>query len=225
MTLSTDNRSPNFTDTEIETRFVILHCTAVSLERTLKLFTSAESQVSSHLVIGTDGSVHELVPCLTQPALRAWHAGVSRVERDGQTVEGLNDFSIGIELENLNGNIFDYTDPQYQALSEVFAVLKERYPALQNADTVMGHEQVAGFRGKVDPGHCFDWSRFFQMCYPDQSAPILTSVLPPVIREAVVKLAEFAPSGKEERDDYFARLSSLTESAVAALESPEAHGD
>jgi N-acetylmuramoyl-L-alanine amidase len=168
-------RSPNFSDLNIQVRFVVLHFTAASLERTCELFTDPKTEVSAHLVIDRDGSVYELVECMSGTAKRAWHAGKSQLEvSPGDThnlLQGFNDFSIGIELVNLNGNIFPYTEPQYSSLFSVIESLKRSYPELQSPASIIGHEQIAGFRGKSDPGRCFEWSRLFSVCYPGQGAP------------------------------------------------------
>jgi N-acetyl-anhydromuramyl-L-alanine amidase AmpD len=153
----------------------VLHYTAASLERTLEIFLDPRREVSAHLVIDLDGAVYETVPCLNSDAKRAWHAGRSRlvvgVGAEQRLVEGFNDCSLGIELVNLNGNVYPYTEAQYAALFAVVEQLKGFYPALANPNSVIGHEQIAGFRGKADPGRCFEWNRFFGVCYPQQGAP------------------------------------------------------
>jgi N-acetyl-anhydromuramyl-L-alanine amidase AmpD len=168
-------RSPNFSDLRIPVEFVVLHYTAASLERTLEIFTSPQTEVSAHIVIDRDGVVYELVECLDGTAKRAWHAGRSVLEsyRSGtlQKLEGLNDFSLGIELVNLNGNVFSYTEEQYSSLFSLIDSLKGRYPALKHPEAIVGHEQIAGFRGKADPGRCFEWERLFAVCYPNQGTP------------------------------------------------------
>jgi N-acetyl-anhydromuramyl-L-alanine amidase AmpD len=175
MQIRSDIRSPNFSDLDIRVEFVVLHYTAASLERTLELFTSPKSEVSAHLVIDRDGTVYEMVQCLNGTAKRAWHAGRSRlsVSRDGMSklIEAFNDFSVGIELVNLNGNVFSYTEKQYASLFGVIERLKGVYPALGSPGAIIGHEQIAGFRGKSDPGRRFEWQRLYSVCYPNQGAP------------------------------------------------------
>ena len=175
MNIVTTVHSPNFTDLDIPVEFVVLHFTAATLQRTLEIFTDAGSEVSAHLVIDRDGSIYELVPCLGGTARRAWHAGKSRMEvstnGDSQLVESFNDRSIGIELVNVNGNIFPYTEAQYASLFGVIERLKSLYPALGRPEAIVGHEQIAGFRGKSDPGLCFEWERLFAVCYPNLGAP------------------------------------------------------
>lgn len=175
MKISSDIRSPNFTDLEIGVEFLVVHYSAANLQRTLDIFKSPTSEVSAHIVIDKDGAVYELVPCLDGKAMRAWHAGRSRLEvstRQGpRVVESFNDRSIGVELINENGNIFPYTERQYRSLFAVIERLKALYPALHHPESIVGHEQIAGFRGKCDPGLLFEWARLFAFCYPDQGAP------------------------------------------------------
>lgn len=154
----------------------MLHYTALSLEATLERFLDPTTQVSAHIVIGQAGEVYEVVPCFAGGALRAWHAGRSRLrvsDENGQerVVEGFNDRSIGIELVNLNGNLFEYTEAQYAALFEVIRRLQAVYPALTKPEAIVGHEQIAGFRGKADPGRFFSWERLFAVCYQGLTAP------------------------------------------------------
>ena len=100
--------------------------------------------VSAHFLIRRDGEVLQFVSC----DARAWHAGASM----WQGRSDCNDFSIGIELEGLEGERFDA--PQYRALARLIAALMQRYPIA----AVAGHEHVAPGR-KNDPGAGFDWVR------------------------------------------------------------------
>ena len=101
-------------------------------------------EVSAHFLIRRDGELIQFVSADE----RAWHAGASHWEgRDD-----CNDFSIGVELEGLEGERFD--DRQYPALAALLAALSLRYPIA----AVAGHEHVAPGR-KADPGPGFDWAR------------------------------------------------------------------
>lgn len=100
--------------------------------------------VSSHFYIRRDGELWQFVRCED----RAWHAGVSRYRgRDN-----CNDDSIGIELEGLDGGLFEAA--QYETLTAVCAALLQRHPISH----IAGHEHVAPGR-KKDPGPGFDWPR------------------------------------------------------------------
>ena len=101
-------------------------------------------RVSSHFFIRRDGAVVQFVSC----DQRAWHAGTSQ----WRGRENCNDWSIGIELEGLEGERFERA--QYRALIRLLGALRVRYPLTE----VIGHEHVAPSR-KVDPGARFEWPR------------------------------------------------------------------
>jgi len=99
-------------------------------------------QVSSHFFLRRDGTLLQFVNCDE----RAWHAGQS----SWQGRDNCNDYSIGIELEGLEGEHFEAA--QYTVLVSLLQAIAARYP-LQH---VAGHEHVAPGR-KIDPGPGFDW--------------------------------------------------------------------
>jgi N-acetyl-anhydromuramoyl-L-alanine amidase len=101
-------------------------------------------RVSAHFFVRRDGSLMQFVAC----DRRAWHAGVSAWEGRANC----NDYSIGIELEGLEGGSF--TPAQYRRTGALLRALRRRYPLR----AVCGHEHVAPGR-KQDPGPGFDWSR------------------------------------------------------------------
>ncbi len=113
--------------------------------------------VSSHFLIRRAGTLQQFVSC----DARAWHAGVSV----WQGRENCNDYSVGIELEGLEGSGFE--SAQYRALTRLLNALVSRYPI----DAVAGHEHVAPGR-KQDPGVGFDWRRLMAMLsWPDRYFP------------------------------------------------------
>jgi N-acetyl-anhydromuramoyl-L-alanine amidase len=101
-------------------------------------------RVSAHFFIQRSGRTVQFVSC----DRRAWHAGASR----WRGRDNCNDFSIGIELEGLEGERFE--PPQYRALIRLLRALARRYPLVDLA----GHEHVAPGR-KADPGAGFEWRR------------------------------------------------------------------
>ena len=205
--------SPNCDQSEIDVEHLILHYTAVDLQGTLDIFMNREGGVSAHLVIDTDGEIYELVQCLEGKAWRAWHAGVSCY---GDR-EAFNDHSIGIELVNMNGNLFPYTEAQYESLQHVVQQLQQHYPALSDPERVLGHEHIAGFRGKADPGLHFDWQRFFNECYPGAQAPKREAICNNELQQALLPLAKLEPAEKKESSRYWQVVSGLTESVVKML--------
>lgn len=230
MNIVTTTRSPNFTDLEIPVEFVVLHFTATPLKRALALLTDPATEVSAHLVVDRDGTVYELVSCLEGSSKRAWHAGKSRMEvashGDTRLVESFNDRSIGIELVNVNGNIFPYTEAQYSALFGLLERLKALYPALARPEAIVGHEHIAGFRGKSDPGLRFEWDRLFAVCYPNKGSPIRKPVCGKPLAARMLALAQslgvkvegstgdiVIPDGLS--PSFFEHLSALSESALS----------
>lgn len=101
-------------------------------------------KVSAHFFIRRDGRLLQFVSC----DRRAWHAGVS----NWRGRENCNDWSVGVELEGLEGGAF--TSRQYARLARLILDLGQRYPLTE----VVGHEHVAPGR-KRDPGAGFEWSR------------------------------------------------------------------
>jgi AmpD protein len=114
----------------------------------------ASLRVSAHLLIRRDGECVQFVPF----DRRAWHAGKSRWfdgGRPGQERlrEGLNDFTIGIELEGTDERA--YRQAQYRTLAAVLRTLIAYYPVI-TAERIIGHAHIAPLR-KTDPGPAFDW--------------------------------------------------------------------
>lgn len=101
-------------------------------------------RVSAHFYIRRSGRILQFVSC----DARAWHAGAS----NWCGRERCNDFSIGVELEGTDE--LPYTDAQYEALAQLAAALRERYPI----SDIVGHADIAPGR-KTDPGPAFDWNR------------------------------------------------------------------
>ena len=118
-------------------------------------------QVSSHFYIRRNGELWQFVSA----DQRAWHAGQS--QHGGR--ENCNDFSVGVELEGLEGELFEAM--QYESLASLCAVLAQAYPVKQ----IVGHQHVAPGR-KFDPGAGFNWALMQQMlgwehrCFPEETA-------------------------------------------------------
>lgn len=116
-------------------------------------------EVSAHFFIRRGGEVVQFVSCDE----RAWHAGAS----SWRGRDNCNDFSVGIELEGLEGEPFE--PPQYDALALLLRALAARYPIA----SVAGHEHVAPGR-KIDPGPGFQWDTLrLAMQWPDEVFAVL----------------------------------------------------
>jgi AmpD protein len=104
--------------------------------------TIADLRVSAHFLVRRNGDLLQFVSCDE----RAWHAGAS----SWRGRDDCNDFSIGIELEGLEGNSFEAA--QYERLATTLSSIVARYPVR----AVTSHAHVAPGR-KSDPGAGFDW--------------------------------------------------------------------
>ncbi|NJL24347.1 MAG: N-acetylmuramoyl-L-alanine amidase [Calothrix sp. SM1_5_4] len=144
--------SPNFSAEVIPVEFVVLHYTAADLRRTLRIFADRACKVCAHFVLDTDGTIYDLGGFWDGDILKGAHAGVSRIEIDGTVYTSLNSMSIGVEIVNLNGNLFPYTDAQYASLETLLAHLLRRFPNLSRPCRILGHETIGRFAGKCDPG-------------------------------------------------------------------------
>jgi AmpD protein len=119
--------------------------------------TIRDLKVSAHFFVRRQGQLWQLVSCDD----RAWHAGASQF--NGK--DNCNNFSIGIELEGLDGQTFEAS--QYETLSSLCAALADAYPIAH----IAGHEHIAAGR-KKDPGPGFDWRRLKQsLTWPDTHFP------------------------------------------------------
>lgn len=130
--------------------FVILHHTSDNTaEDSLRTLTTPRFEVSSHYLIGRDGTLYYLVDELA----RAWHAGESYW---GGTTD-LNSASIGIELDN---NGFEpFSEPMIETLLTLLADIKARYK-IPTANFLAHGDIIPG--RKVDPSRYFPWQRLAQ---------------------------------------------------------------
>lgn len=103
-----------------------------------------ELKVSSHFLVRRDGELVQFVPV----ERRAWHAGASSWRARSRC----NDFSVGIELEGAEDDVF--TPAQYTALAFLLEQLRATLPLRD----IAAHSDVAPGR-KTDPGAHFDWAR------------------------------------------------------------------
>ncbi len=130
-----------------------------NLEAIIKIF--CDLAVSSHYIIDREGIVRQLVP----EEKKAWHCGHS-IMPEPDSREGVNEFSIGVELIATKESGF--TDKQYNSLGLLCSKIEGRW----RIENYLGHEDIAGERAvslglrpdfKPDPGILFDWKRFFEI--------------------------------------------------------------
>jgi hypothetical protein len=119
---------------------VVLHATAGSLTGTLAWFANPRSGVSSHYVVAKNGDVYQMV----EESKLAHHAGASEF----QGRENFNDFSIGIEIVNLNDGQDPYPPDQFEAMVNLVSYLVEKYNVQR--EWIVTHAEISTV-GKTDP--------------------------------------------------------------------------
>jgi N-acetylmuramoyl-L-alanine amidase len=142
----------NFDDRACAIELLVFHYTGMQSEDgALDWLCRAESRVSCHYFVFSDGAVVQSVP----EEKRAWHAGVS----SWRGLSDLNSRSIGIEIAN-PGHEFGYVpfpDKQIRSAVELSRDIVARNKIA--ARDVVGHSDIAPMR-KQDPGELFPWRRF-----------------------------------------------------------------
>lgn len=154
--------------------FVVIHGTWMPDDAgALARLTDAAAEVSCHYYITRAGEIVQLVG----EERVAFHAGKSKaVASDGREIDGLNGWSLGIELGNAGPfasppdagmeaavtsadwqRAEPYTEAQYAALIALLQDILARNPGI-SASRVLGHDAVSPGR-KSDPGPLFDWPR------------------------------------------------------------------
>ena len=128
-------------------KYVVIHYTGMkSLKLAYKKLSDKKSNVSIHYLISRNGTIFNLL-C---PKYKAWHAGVSKWKNN----TFINDYSIGIELEN-KGHDFGYSNysrKQYDSLKKLIYFLKINFFILDK--DIIFHSDIAPNR-KIDPGEKF----------------------------------------------------------------------
>ncbi len=139
--------SPNFGERPagVNINTLVIHYTDMADDiSALERLCNPLAEVSSHYLINKQGIIFSLVP----DHLCAWHAGPS-CWRDKEKV---NDFSIGIELDN-NGKE-PFSDALMHSLIKLCHELMQIHPIEQR--NVVGHSDIIPSR-KFDPGRFFNW--------------------------------------------------------------------
>ncbi len=128
-----------------EIDMLVIHCLAFDVDDALKSFH--EAKVSAHYLIAPNGRLISLVP----EHKRAWHAGKSF----WRGREGLNNFSIGIEICSNTLGQEAYDKRQISALIRLCHRLMRKYHI--KPENIVGHSDIAPTR-KPDPGKAFPWA-------------------------------------------------------------------
>jgi len=168
-TISHEYKSPNVSSREgTAITTIVLHATVGSFESARSWLCSPSSGVSSHYLISKDCQILQLV----SDDLRAHHAGVSA----WQGVRDVNDFSIGIELENNNTGSDPYPATQLAALRWLVQQLLTEHHL--TPDAIITHAQCALPNGrKSDPAN-FPLELFRASLTPPPASPSYTEASP-----------------------------------------------
>ena len=128
-------------------KYIVIHYTGMKcLKLAYKKLSEKSSNVSAHFLISRQGTIYNLL-C---PKYKAWHAGKSKWKEN----TNINDYSIGIELEN-RGHEFgyqNYSKKQYSSLKKLISFLKKNFLILDK--DIIFHSDIAPNR-KKDPGEKF----------------------------------------------------------------------
>ena len=132
-------------------KYIVIHYTGMkSLKLAYQKLSDKGSNVSAHYLISRRGIIFNLL-C---PKYKAWHAGKSK----WKNYVNINDYSIGIELEN-KGHDFGYSNysiKQYNSLRELIFFLRKNFRILD--EDIVFHSDIAPNR-KQDPGEKFSINR------------------------------------------------------------------
>jgi N-acetylmuramoyl-L-alanine amidase len=133
---------------------VVLHSTAdSSLASTVAEFATHGTGRSAHFVVAKNGHVVQMVPI----EYRAWHAGRSCLDGD----DNVNDFSVGIEMVNLDNGRDPYTKAQYKAVAGIILLLRTRCNIPDSR--IVSHAKVALPPGRKCDPLGFNFQRLYRM--------------------------------------------------------------
>jgi len=169
---------------------IVIHYTEVNWAATKELFLDPAKEVSAHLVIDQDGIVHRFV----KDDDVAFHAGRRSYWRG---IEGVNEYSIGIELVHEGFNTSDgirvrgdchlwvpYSTKQIEALIYICKDYSKRYNIAPS--DIVGHSDVAPWR-KIDPGPLFPWKELYNKgigrWYSDSNRSLNVNEVVPTLRQ------------------------------------------
>lgn len=194
---------------KISNQMIIVHHTGSkngrinSLEGTINWFKPASwrnyNQVSAQYIIPRE---ERPIIQMVRDQDTAWHAGRSQWMINGQMYTGLNNRSIGIELQG-DGNLVGYTRFQYEAL--IWLIREKMQQFNVPADLVRGHQEISPH--KVDPGRYFDWD-LVRQALASTTVPIPESDLVDTDGDGVIYLDEnhnvTIPDGRDR--GFFSRI-------------------
>mgnify|MGYP001581188773 CR=1 FL=1 len=165
--------SPNKRKRKGAISILVIHYTEIDFATTKKVFLDPAYEVSAHLVIDQDGTIYRFV----QDHDAAYHAGNSH----WGGLEGVNDYSIGIELVHpgfsqaqgikIKGDEHLWIPYDGRQIDALIQTCKD-YSAQYNIapENIVGHSDIAPWRydktetpypAKRDPGPLFPWRHLY----------------------------------------------------------------
>jgi N-acetylmuramoyl-L-alanine amidase len=186
---TTDHRTTHHNYTSRRPQMVVVHYTAGDDKASLVWLT--QSDVSSHYLIQSDGTLHTIV----DEEKRAWHAGISH----WRGFSDVNSLSIGVELSNpgywvpelrlpkehavlvpgSEARWIPFQEVQIQRIGLLLQDLKKKWAIPDSF--FLGHSDVAPDR-KIDPGPLFPWKllhdEYHVGAWHDVNAPLHFVTLP-----------------------------------------------
>ena len=128
-------------------KYIVIHYTGMkNLNLAYQKLSDDHSNVSCHYLISRNGIILNLL-C---PKFKAWHAGQSKWRNH----ININDYSIGIELENKGheNRYTKFTNRQYASLKKLLNFFKNNYYIIDK--NILFHSDISPNR-KMDPGENF----------------------------------------------------------------------
>lgn len=134
---------------------VVVHSTVITtMAGTQRAFLDDKvRRVSAHYVVDRDGSIVQMV----DERFTAWHAGVSELE--GRTT--VNNFSVGVELINLNDGVDPYPEAQCRALAQIIDDLRSRWKIPNSR--IVSHAAIARPVGRKSDPLGFDFEKLYKL--------------------------------------------------------------
>ncbi|PWK75562.1 N-acetylmuramoyl-L-alanine amidase [Aminobacter sp. AP02] len=150
-------------------RAIVIHATA-----------GASSEGAVSVIKSRSASFHWLVPdeneaahaknvwATCHEARRAWHVRNTASHPDVYFGEqGVNDYSLGIEIVNMVASSDRYSDWQVAATAQIVRYCWEKYP---NLKYIVSHAKLDPTR-RTDPGAHFPWDKFRETVLDSPESP------------------------------------------------------
>jgi hypothetical protein len=156
---------------------IVIHTTEGPYAAAIRSFSQSGDDASAAYVIrSSDGAITQMV----HERDVAWHAGNRQY----------NATSIGIEHEAYVHNCAWYTNAMYESSARLVAYLTRKYGIPIDRAHIIGHAQVpdphhpgefGGWAHHVDPGPCWNWSKYLALVRGDAGPVVVRPPAPQVV--------------------------------------------